>query len=43
MSEKSKGELALDKLKNSFFRVEELEKKNKEVNKNKRGEWNGFW
>jgi|GEM_PF-2074731 len=38
MSEKSKGELALDKLKNSFFRVEELEKKNKEVNKNKRGE-----
>lgn len=38
MSEKSKGELALEKLKNSFFRVEELEEKNKEVNKNKRGE-----
>lgn len=37
VSEKSKGELALEKLKNSFFRVEELEEKEKEVNKNRRG------
>lgn len=38
VSEKSKGELALERLKNSFFRVEELEKKDKEVKKNGRGE-----
>lgn len=37
VSEKSKGELALEKLKNSFFRVEELEEKEKEVNRNRRG------
>lgn len=38
VSEKSKGELALEKLKNSFFRVEELEDKNKQVKKDRRGE-----
>lgn len=37
VNEKSKGELALEKLKNSFFRVEELEEKEKEVKKNRRG------
>jgi hypothetical protein len=37
VNEKSKGELALEKLKNSFCRIEELEEKNKEVNKNRRG------
>ena len=35
VNEKSKGELALERLKNSFFRVEALEQKNKEVKKNR--------
>ena len=38
VNEKSKGELALERLKNSFFRVEELEDKNKQVKKDRRGE-----
>jgi hypothetical protein len=38
VTKKSKGEIALEKVKNSFYRVEALEQKNKEVKKNKRGE-----
>lgn len=36
VNEKSKGELALERLQRSYNRVEELEKKEKEVNKNRR-------